>query len=155
MQGDQKIINALNKILANGLTAINQFFLHARIHKNWGFHKLDEYTYHQSVREMKNADKLIERILFLEGMPNLQELHKLRIGENVPEMLKCDLELATDSRAALQKAIADCEKSSDYVSRELLEDLLEHQEDHIDWLETQLELLDKVGLQNYLQEQIS
>ena len=155
MKTDLKVINYLNQILANELTAINQYFLHARMFKNWGFNKLNEYEFHESVDEMKHADKLIERILFLEGLPNLQDLHKLRIGENVPEMLKCDLTLEMDSHPVVQEAIAYCEKVGDYISRELLEDILENEEEHIDWLETQIELIEKVGLQNYLQEQMN
>ena len=154
MKTDLKVINYLNKILANELTAINQYFLHARMFKNWGFNKLNEYEFHESVDEMKHADKLIERILFLEGLPNLQDLHKLRIGENVPEMLKCDLTLEMASYPVVQEAIAYCEKVGDYISRELLEDILENEEEHIDWLEIQIELIEKVGLQNYLQEQM-
>lgn len=154
MKTDLKVINYLNKILANELTAINQYFLHARMFKNWGFNKLNEYEFNESVDEMKHADKLIERILFLEGLPNLQDLHKLRIGENVPEMLKCDLTLEMASHPVVQEAIAYCEKVGDYISRELLEDILENEEEHIDWLEIQIELIEKVGLQNYLQEQM-
>ena len=154
MKGHDKVIVALNKILANELTAINQFFLHARIYKNWGFDALNEPTYHKSIQAMKQADKLIERILFLEGMPNLQDLHKLMIGEDAPEMLKNDLALQMNSHKALKAGIAHCEKSQDYVSRELLEGILEAEEAHIDWLEMQAELIATVGLENYLQEKM-
>jgi bacterioferritin len=154
MQGDKKVIQYLNKVLTNELTAVNQYFLHARMFKNWGFHKLDDYEYKESIDEMKHADKLIERVLFLEGLPNLQQLNKILIGENPLEVLKCDLQLELAAYPLLKEAIAHCEKCADYVSRELFEDILESEEEHIDWLEIQLGLIEKIGLENYLQSQV-
>jgi bacterioferritin len=154
MKGDAKVIDYLNKVLMNELTAINQYFLHARMFRNWGLKKLDDYEYHESLDEMKHADKLINRILFLEGLPNLQQLGKLLIGEDGPEALKCDLQLELAALPVLREAIAYCESSGDYISRELFEDILESEEEHVDWLETQLALIQKVGLQNYLQSQM-
>lgn len=155
MKGDAKVIEFLNKALENELTAINQYFLHAKMYKNWGLDKLHAKEYHESIDEMKHADKLVDRILFLEGLPNLQNLGKLLIGENTPEMLECDLKLELIAVPLLKEAIAYCETVKDYISRELLEAILESEEEHIDWLETQLELIDKVGLPNYLQSQMS
>ena len=154
MKGDVDVIAHLNKILKNELTAINQYFLHARMLKNWGLEKLGDYTFKESVDEMKHADKLVERILFLEGLPNLQNLGKLLIGENLKEILECDLRLELTGHPDLKTAISHCEQVGDYVSRELLEDILESEEEHIDFLETQLQLIERVGIQNYTQSQM-
>lgn len=151
MKGDAKIISYLNQVLKNELTAINQYFLHARMFRNFGLKKLDEYEYKESVDEMKHADRLVERILFLEGLPNLQDLGRLRVGENTVEMLKADLALEMDGVPLLREAITACETVGDFISRELFEAILEGEEQHIDWLEIQLELIERVGLANYQQ----
>ena len=154
MKGDKKVINYLNKALTNELTAINQYFLHARMLKNWGLHKIAEKVMDESKDEMKHADQLIERILFLEGLPNVQKLNKILVGEDVPEILKNDLGLEMEAMPLLRSGIAHCEKTADYVSRDLLSEILESEEDHVDWLETQVDLIKSVGLENYIQSQM-
>ncbi|UTW11562.1 bacterioferritin [Marinobacterium rhizophilum] len=154
MKGEQKVITYLNQVLTMELTSINQYFLHARICKNWGFGALNDVQYRKSILDMKQADKLIERVLFLEGLPNLQKLASLRIGENVEEILGCDLALETEQLELLRQAIACCEQQADYVSRELLEAILGQEEEHLDWIETQQTLISQTGLQNYLQSML-
>ena len=154
MKGDATVIEHLNRVLKNELTAISQYFLHSRMLKDWGLIKLGDYEFGESVDEMKHADALIERLLFLEGLPNMQDLGKLRIGENVPEMLQCDLDLELDALPDLKAAIAYCENHKDYVSRELFDAILKSEEEHVDWLETQLDLVEKMGVENYLQSQM-
>ena len=151
---DPKIIDFLNDVLKNELTAINQYFLHARMYKDWGLTELGEHEHGESLDEMKHADKLIERILFLDGLPNLQDLGRLRIGEHVAEMLQCDLDLEMDAMPLLRECVEYAESVGDFVSRELFEEILTSEEEHVDWLETQLELIDKTGTQNYLQSQM-
>ncbi|MBN4055316.1 bacterioferritin [bacterium AH-315-K03] len=151
MKGDAKVIALLNTVLGNELIAINQYFLHSRMYKDWGLKEMAEHEYHESIDEMKHADVLIERILFLEGLPNLQDLGKLLIGENTKEMLECDLKLEMSGVEDLKKGIKYSESIGDYVSRDLFQDILESEEEHIDWLETQLGLIDKVGIKNYQQ----
>ena len=154
MKGDATVIEHLNKVLKNELTAINQYFLHSKMYKDWGLSKLGDYEHGESVDEMKHADVLIERVLFLEGLPNLQDLGKLRIGEHVQEMLQCDLDLELDAIPDLRAGIAYCENHKDYVSRDLFDSILQSEEGHVDWLETQLELINKVGIENYIQSQV-
>jgi bacterioferritin len=154
MKGESKVIAHLNKVLFNELTAINQYFLHARMYSNWGYKELAEHEHKESIDEMKHADRLIERILFLEGLPNLQQLGKLLVGETPHEALQCDLKLELIAHPDLKAAIACCEECGDYVSRELFADILKSEEEHIDWLETQLGLIARLGESNYLQAKL-
>ncbi|HMB74021.1 MAG TPA: bacterioferritin [Gammaproteobacteria bacterium] len=153
MQGSAEVIKALNRVLYNELVAINQYVLHARMFRNWGVTKLADYEYKESIDEMKHSEELIDRILFLEGLPNLQDLGKLLIGENVREMLECDLRVEQDALPALKEGIALCESQGDYVSRQLLESILHSEEEHIDWLEAQFDLIERMGIENYVQLQ--
>ena len=155
MESDRSVVALLNRQLTRELTAVNQYFLHARMYQHWGLEKLGDKEYHESIDEMKHADKLAKRILMLDGLPNFQDIGKLNIGENAPEMLQSDLGIEKGSQVSLKEGIAQCEVAGDYVSREILTEILDDTEEHIDWIETQLGLIDRVGLQNYLQSQMT
>lgn len=155
MNGNQEVIAKLNEILTSELTSINQYFLHARMYKNWGFEQLNHACYKKSIKDMKQADALIERVLFLQGLPNLQMLGKLYIGEDTAEMMRCDTRFQSEQLVKLRTAIALCEQQQDYVSRDLLEDILEYEEEHLDWLETQEYQIENMGIANYLQAQLT
>ncbi|MEC8429337.1 MAG: bacterioferritin [Pseudomonadota bacterium] len=154
MKGDAKVIGYLNRVLTLELTSINQYFLHARMYRNWGLEELNSKSYKKSIKDMKQADDLIERILFLEGLPNLQHLEKIRIGEHTKEMLQCDMDFQHEQIALLKEAIACCEEQQDYVSRDIFEDILGYEEEHVDWIEAQEYLIDNAGIENYLQSQM-
>lgn len=155
MKAARGVIKHLNDVLTSELTSINQYFLHARMFRNWGLEELNEKAYKKSIKDMKQADNLIERVLFLEGLPNLQKLNKLNIGEHTEEMLQCDMQFQLDHITVLRKAIAHCETVQDYVSRDLLEDILEDEEEYVDWLESQEYLIKNAGIQNYIQSQMN
>jgi bacterioferritin len=154
MKGDPKVIEFLNRVLRNELTAINQYFLHSRMFKDWGLTALGDYEFKESVDEMKHADALVERMLFLEGLPNMQDIGKIRIGEHTQEILECDLALEMDAIPDLREAIQYCESSRDFVSRDLFDRILDSEEEHVDWLETQLDLIGRVGIENYQQSKM-
>lgn len=154
MKAEKGVITHLNEVLTSELTSINQFFLHARMFKNWGLEKLNERAYKKSIKDMKQADQLIERILFLEGLPNLQKLNRLRIGEHCEEMLNCDMTFQLEQLEVLRTAITHCESVQDYVTRDLLEEILEYEEEYVDWIETQTYLIKNTGIENYLQSQM-